>query len=141
MISWESSTFIARPAEEVFAYVADVRNDPNWHKDVHSATVIRGNGQLGDGTVFDVKGKVSGTEEIIAYEPPQKVVIKGADMGKLVPTDIRTIQPVEGGVRFTRHVDLEAGGFMGWMTKPMLGMITKRNDQFVQNLKQVLEGG
>jgi uncharacterized membrane protein len=41
MISWESSTFSARPAEEVFAYVADVRNDPNWHKDVNSATVIK----------------------------------------------------------------------------------------------------
>ena len=62
-------------------------------------------------------------------------------MGKMVPTDIRTIQPVEGGVRFTRHVELNAGGFMGWMTKLILGWITKRNDRFVQNLKQVLEGG
>jgi uncharacterized membrane protein len=62
MISWESSTFIARPAAEVFAYVADVRNDPNWHKDVHSATVVKGNGQLGEGTIFDVKARVSGTE-------------------------------------------------------------------------------
>jgi carbon monoxide dehydrogenase subunit G len=142
MISWESSTFIARAAEDVFAYVADVQNDPNWHKDVHSATVAaKGNGQLGEGTVFDVKGRVSGTEEIIAYEAPHKVVLKGGDMGKMVPTEIRTIQPVEGGVRFTRHVDLDAGGFMGWMSKRMLGMITKRNDQFVENLKRVLEGG
>jgi hypothetical protein len=44
-------------------------------------------------------------------------------------------------VRFTRHVDLDARGFMGWMTKRMLGMATKRNHQFVENLKQVLEGG
>lgn len=139
MISWESSTLIARPAEDVFAYVADVRNDPNWHKDVRSATVIKGNGQLGEGTVFDVKAKVSGTEEIVAYEAPQRVAFKGGDMGKMVPTDIRTIEPVEGGVRFTRHVDLDASGFMGWMTKRMLGMISKRNDQFVENLKQVLE--
>lgn len=141
MISWESSTFIARPAEEVFAYVADVRNDPNWHKDVHSATVVEGDGRIGQGTVFDVKAKVSGTEEIIAYEAPHKVVLKGGEMGKMVPTDIRTILSVDGGVRFTRHVDLEASGFMGWMTKRMLGMVTKRNDQFVENLKQVLEGG
>ena len=140
MISWESSTFIARPAEEVFAYVADVRNDPNWHKDVKSAAVIGGNSHGGVGTVFDVNARVSGTEEITTYEAPHKVVLKGSDMGKMVPTDIRTIQPVEGGVRFTRHVDLEASGFMGWMTKRMHGMITKRNDQFVQNLKHVLEG-
>ena len=139
MISWESSTFIAAPADEVFAYVADVRNDPNWHKDVHSATVADGNGRLGEGTVFDVKAKVSGTEEIIRYEAPHTVVLKGGHMGKLVPTDTRTVEQVEGGVRFTRHVDLEARGFMGWMTKRMLGTITKRNAQFVENLKRVLE--
>jgi carbon monoxide dehydrogenase subunit G len=141
MINYEGSTFIARPAEDVFAYVADVRNDQHWHKDVKSATVIKGDGQLAVGTVFDVKGMVSGTEEIITYEAPHKVVLKGGDMGKIVPTEIRTIQPVDGGVRFTRHVDLNAGGFMGWMTKRILGWITKRNDRFVQNLKHVLEGG
>ncbi len=140
MINYETSTFIARPAEEVFAYVADVRNDEHWHKDVKSATVIRGDGQPVVGAVFHVKGIVSGTEEIIALEAPHLVVLKGGDMGKIAPTEIRTIEPVEGGVRFTRHVDLEASGFMGWMTKRMLAMITKRNDQFVQNLKQVLEG-
>jgi len=141
MINWESSTFIARTAEEVFAYVADVRNDQHWHKDVKSATVITGGGPLAVGTVFDVKAKVSGTEEIIAYEAPHKVVLKGGDMGKMVPTDVRTIEPVDGGVRFTRHIDLDAGGFMGWMTNRMLGTVTKRNDRFVENLKQVLERG
>jgi hypothetical protein len=84
---------------------------------------------------------VSGTEEIIAYEAPHLVVFKGGDMGKIVPTDIRTIEPVDGGVQFTRHVDLDAGGFMGWLTNRMLGRVTKRNDQFVENLKQVLERG
>jgi hypothetical protein len=141
MITYESSTFIAKPAEEVFAYVADVRNDQHWHKDVKSATVSKGGGQLAVGTVFDVKGMVSGTEEIIAYEAPQKVVLKGGDMGKMVPIDIRTIEPVDGGVRFTRHIDLDAGGFMGWMTNRMLGWATQRNDRFVENLKRVLEGG
>ena len=141
MINYESTTFIARPAEQVFAYVADVRNDQRWHKDVKSATVITGDGQLAVGTVFDVKGMVSGTEEIIAYEAPHLVVLKGGDMGKIVPTDHRTIEPVDGGVQFTRHVDVDAGGFMGWMTNRMLGRVTKRNDQFVENLKQVLERG
>ena len=141
MINYESTTFIARPAEQVFAYVADVRNDQRWHKDVKSATVIKGGGQLAVGTVFDVKGMVSGTEEIIAYEAPHLVVLKGGDMGKMVPTDVRTIEPVDGGVRFTRHVDLDAGGFMGWLTNRMLGRVTKRNDQFVGNLKQILERG
>ncbi|MDX1660068.1 MAG: SRPBCC family protein [Nitriliruptorales bacterium] len=140
MTSWESSTFIARPAEEVFAYVADVRNDPHWHKDVKSATVIRGDDPVGKGTVFDVDAMVSGIEEIIEYDPPRRVVLKGGDMGKMEPTDIRTITPGDGGVTFTRRVELEASGFMGLMSKLMVGMARKRNDGFVENLKNVLEG-
>jgi hypothetical protein len=64
--------------------------------------VIKGTGRLSAGTVFDVKARVSGTEEIIAYEAPHKVVLKGGDMGKMVPTDIRTIRPVEGVWTSTR---------------------------------------
>jgi hypothetical protein len=141
MINYESSTFIARPAEEVFAYVADVRNDRHWHKDVASASVIRGDGHLAVGTVFDVKGMVSGTEEIITYEAPHLVGLRGGEMGKIVPTEIRTVESVDGGVRFTRHVDVDASGFMGWMTNRMRGWAAKRNAQFVENLKQVLERG
>jgi hypothetical protein len=141
MIDYESSTFIARRAEDVFAFVADVRNDRHWHTDVTWATISTGDDRPAVGTVFDVKGMVSGTEEIIACAAPHQVVLKGGDMGKLVPTDIRTIEPVDGGVRFTRHVDLDAGGFMGWMTRRMLGMVSRRNDRFVENLKQVLERG
>ena len=140
MISLESSTFIARPAQEVFDYIADVRNDPNWHTDVHKASVIGGGGSVQKGTVFDVKGMVSGTEEVIAYDAPHEVVLRGGDMGKIVPTDTRTVTPVDGGVKFTRHVEVEASGFMGYMMKMMAGMAGKRNDKFVESLKNVLEG-
>lgn len=140
MVTWESSTFIARSAQQVFDYIADVRNDPNWHTDIHEATVVRGNGSVQEGTVFDVKARVSGTEEIIGYDAPHKVVLRGGDMGKMVPTDTRTVTPVEGGVEFTRHVEVEASGFMGFMMKMMAGMAGKRNDKFVENLKNVLEG-
>lgn len=140
MVTWESSTFIARPAEEVFEYVADVRNDPSWHTDVHDARIIRGSDSVEKGTVFDVKARVSGTEEIIGYDAPHKVVLRGGDMGKVVPTDTRTVTPVDGGVEFTRHVAVEASGFMRFMTKMMAGMAGKRNDKFVENLKNVLAG-
>jgi uncharacterized protein YndB with AHSA1/START domain len=139
MIGWESSTFIARPAEEVFAYVADVRNDPAWHKDVKSATIVQGDGSLGKGTVFDVRARISGSEEIIEYEAPQRVVLRGGDMGRMLPVETRTVTPADGGVTFTRRVDLEASGFMGWMAKRMVGTARKRNDRFVDNLRNVFE--
>jgi uncharacterized protein YndB with AHSA1/START domain len=139
MIGWESSTFIARPAEEVFAYVADVRNDPAWHKDVKSATIVQGDGSLGKGTVFDVRARISGSEEIIEYEAPKRVVLRGGDMGRMLPVETRTVTPADGGVTFTRRVDLEASGFMGWMAKRMVGTARKRNDRFVDNLRNVFE--
>ena len=37
MISTESTESLARPAMEVFAFIADVRNDPRWHTDVLEA--------------------------------------------------------------------------------------------------------
>jgi hypothetical protein len=140
MIRLESSTFIGRSAEEVFDYIADVRNDSNWHTDVHEATIIDGNGSVREGTVFDVKGRVSGTEEVVGYDAPNKVVLRGGDMGKLVPTDTRTVTPVEGGVQFTRHLEVEASGIMNVIMKMMAGMAGKRNDKFVRNLNDVLEG-
>lgn len=140
MVTWESSTVIRRPAQEVFDYTADVRNDPNWHTDVNGATVIRGDGPVQEGTVFDVQARVSGIEEIVVYDAPHKVVLKGSDMGKMSPTDTRTVTPVDGGVEFTRHVQVEASGFMEFMMKMMAGMLARRNDTFVQNLKETLEG-
>lgn len=139
MVTWESSTIIRRPAQEVFDYTADVRNDPNWHTDVDAATVIRGDGSVQKGTVFDVKARVSGIEEIVVYDAPHKVVLKGSDMGKMSPIDTRTVVPVDGGVEFTRHVEVEASGLMGIMMKMTAGMAAKRNDKFVQKLKNTLE--
>ena len=68
----EEEISIARPPGEVFAYIADVRNDPSWHTDVlevRSSTDV-----VGPGTVFDVKVKPSmgvseGTMTVSRFEP------------------------------------------------------------------------
>lgn len=38
----ENTTTIARPGAEVFAFVSDVRNDPQWHNDVLEAQLPEG---------------------------------------------------------------------------------------------------
>ena len=42
MLSTEGTQSIVRPAAEVFAFIADVRNDPRWHTDVLEARLIEG---------------------------------------------------------------------------------------------------
>lgn len=140
MVTWQSSTFIARSPRDVFEYVADVRNDPNWHTDVNEARIIRENGSVEEGTVFEVRARMSGTLEVVVYDAPHEVVLESGDMGKMAVTDTRTVTPVEDGVQVTRRVDAEATGLMGLVMKMMVGMAAKRNDRFVQNLREVLEG-
>ena len=88
MISTECTESLARPAAEVFAFIADVRNDPTWHTDV--LEVRSSTDAVGMGTVFDVKVKPSmgvseGTMTVTRFEPGRLVEYQGR-MGKMAPT-------------------------------------------------------
>jgi uncharacterized protein YndB with AHSA1/START domain len=77
MIEARGSTDIARPIEEVFAYVADARNEPKWlpgTKEVEKTTP----GDVGVGTRFEGTyaraGKV--TLEVVRHEPPHRLTFR-----------------------------------------------------------------
>jgi uncharacterized protein YndB with AHSA1/START domain len=89
MISAESTTSIARPADEVFAFVSDVRNDPRWHTDILEARLTEGV-SIGAGSTFAIRfkpfmGQSEGTMTVFEYEQPRRVVLRGR-MGKMAPT-------------------------------------------------------
>jgi carbon monoxide dehydrogenase subunit G len=137
----ERSTFIARRPGEVFAHVADVRNDPTWHTDVlevESSTDV-----VGMGTVFTVKVKPSmgvseGTMTVSQLEPGTLIRFDGR-MGKMQPKVTNICEPEGQGTRFTRRVEIEPNGLMRAMTPLMKRMIGRSNDGFLVNLKQYLE--
>ncbi|MGH2710896.1 MAG: SRPBCC family protein [Actinomycetota bacterium] len=141
MISVESSVTIARRVEDVFAFVTDTTNDPQWHKDVIQATKIS-EGPIGRGTTFTVvvkfMGKKEGRWEIVEFEPNRKEVIK-VTAKPLSPTLTYRFEQANGGTLFTRHIDLEPTGFFKIMKGMMRGMMEKRNAGFLANLKGVLE--
>lgn len=137
----ERSISIARPPEEVFSYIADVRNDPTWHTDVlevHSSTDV-----IGMGTVFNVKVKPSmgvseGTMTVSRFEPGTLIEFHGR-MGKMEPTVTNICEPDAQGTRVTRRVEIEPPGIMRMMTPLMTRMIGKSNEGFLVNLKRLLE--
>jgi uncharacterized protein YndB with AHSA1/START domain len=142
MITAESSTSIARPAAEVFEFVSDLRNDPQWHTDILEARPA-GEGTIGQGTTFAIRlkpfmGQSEGTVTVSEYEPPRRLVLRG-QMGKIAPTIILTVDPQAEGSRFTRRVEVQPPGIMRLMAPFMGGMFRKRNAGFVANLKRVLE--
>jgi len=142
MMSTETSLEIARAPQDVFNFVADVRNDPQWHTDILEAT-LSDDRPVGAGSTFAIKfkpfmGQSEGTTTVASYEPPHRVVMTGR-MGKMAPTITLTVEPEGAGSRFTRRVEMHAPGLLRIMAPFMGGWMRKHNAGFLVNLKQVLE--
>lgn len=142
MIRAESTTSIARPTDEIFAFVSDLRNDPRWHTDILEARLAEG-GTVGPGSTFAIRfkpfmGQSEGTVTVSEYEPPSRVVLRGR-MGKMAPTITLTVEPEGEGSRFTRRVEMQPPGLLRLLAPIMGGMFRKQNAGFVANLKRVLE--
>jgi uncharacterized protein YndB with AHSA1/START domain len=138
----ESAESIARPPADVFAYVSDVRNDPNWHTDILEAGWTD-EGARTAGAKFWTKfkpfmGLSEGPGVVSAYEAPHRFVIE-EEMGKLGPTTIYTVDADGAGSRITPRIEMAPVGLLRVMAPLMGGMMRKRNAGFLANLKRVLE--
>jgi carbon monoxide dehydrogenase subunit G len=137
----ERQVSISRPPTEVFAYVADVRNDPSWHTDVLEVTSSTDGVEVG--TEFHVKVKPSmgvseGTMTVSRLEPGRLIEFHG-QMGRMAPTVTNICEPEANGTRLIRRVDLELSGIMRLMGPMASRKIGKSNEGFLANLKRQLE--
>jgi carbon monoxide dehydrogenase subunit G len=138
----ERKISIARPPAEILSYVADVRNDPSWHTDV--LEVSSSTDLVGMGTVFDVKVKPSmgvseGTMTVSRFEPGRMIEFRGR-MGRMAPIVTIICEPEGQGTRVTRRVEMDPPGIMRVMSPLIERKIAKDNEQFLANLKRLLEG-
>ena len=142
MVDRSDSIVIDRPIEEVFAYVADVTNDPAWHTDILEARKTT-EGPVGMGTTWHTRFKPSmgiseADMEVVSFEPNRLLAMKG-EVGPMHPTLTYRLEPTAGGTRFTRRVQIKVSGWMTVM-QPLIGMmLPKQNKGFLANLKRVLE--
>ena len=142
MVTSAASVVVARPADEVFRYVADLRNEPSWHDDV--ASVPTGSdpvpvvGKTYALTFKPFMGKTDGTFTALEVEPGARVVYR-ADFAGLHPQITYTVESSPDGTRFTRAVEMRPSGFKILMTPMMAFMVPRHNKHFVQNLKHALE--
>lgn len=144
MVTSSESTVVRRTPDEVFAYVADLRNEPTWHVDIDSVPADTDSVPT-VGKTYPLKfkpfmGKTEGTFTALEVEPGSRIVYR-ADLAGLQPRITYTVEPAgEGGARFTRSVEMRPGGLKVLMTPMMAFMVPRRNRVFVQNLKRTLEG-
>ena len=137
----ERNISVARPPSDVFAFVSDIRHDPEWHTDV--LEVSSSTDTVGMGTVFNVRVKPSmgvseGTMTVSKFEPGRLVEFQGR-MGKMAPVVTNIVEPEGQGSRVTRRVELEPPGPMKLRSPMIKMMIGKSNNGFLANLKRVLE--
>jgi hypothetical protein len=142
MVKSAESVVVVRKADEVFRYVADLRNEPSWHVDIASVPPETDPVPV-VGRTYALKfkpfmGKTDGTFTALEVELGARVVYL-ADFAGLQPRITYTVEPAGESTRFTRAVELRPSGLKVLMTPMMAFMVPRRNKVFVQNLKRALE--
>jgi uncharacterized protein YndB with AHSA1/START domain len=141
----ESSVVISRPVEEVFEFVTNPENDPQWQSAILESKRTSA-GPLGVGTTEAGVGKIIGrriewTGEVTEYEPNKKVkyLVTG---GPLTAEQTVTFEPVEGGTKFTLGLDPigeDASGFFRLAEPIVIRMLQRDIETDAANLKDLLE--
>lgn len=143
MIDVTVDTSVERPIDEVFAFVADMENEPRWHTDIVEAERLT-HGEVGEGTTYRVQFRSQpmsppeGTVEIVEFEPNHRIVSR-SDMGDMKPELTHVFEEADGGTKVTRRIQIETSGFMTLVSPVMKVMVRRRNVQFLDNLKRLLE--
>lgn len=142
MVRSAESVVIRRTPEDVFAYVADLRNEPNWHVDIDSVDAatdpVPSVGRTYPLRFKPFMGKTDGQFTALDVTPGEQLVYRG-DFAGLQPLITYKVEPAPEGAKFTRSVDMRPRGLGMLMAPAMAFMVPRRNKVFVQNLKAVLE--
>ena len=136
----ETSVVIARPPQEVFAYLTDLRNAKEWSTELVD---VMYDGELAEGTTGSDTRKM-GRKEIVmpwrvtSFDSPNRLVI--AYERPFPMTAEFSFQAREGGTRVTCATQLRPRGF--WrLLAPVLAWEGKKTDEIQFNkVKAILEG-
>lgn len=145
MIRNSNSIEIARPAEEVFAFVTEFPHDPKWQRGKKSCKWTSG-GELSVGATYEQHARFMGKDvwqnfTVLEVDAPRRVRYETKE-GSFPLTVTRTVEDVGGGrSRFTETVEGDAGRFFN-MAAPLLQPIVKRSiRRDFAELKKLLESG
>lgn len=109
---FSNTVTIRRPPSEVFAYLADPANIPNWNYAITSTQQVT-SGPVGVGTRLRQTRSIPrpGVEELEVTEfvPDRRLAFHG-DVGPLTGTLVYEAEAVPEGTRLTNSADLEGRG-------------------------------
>lgn len=136
---------IARPQDEVFAYVTDPTHFPDWQADVVKVETQEGY-RPAVGARFTTTRRVGGaertmTQEVTELSQPRRWVVEGVD-GPIRPNASITVEPLDAErSRVTFTLDF-AGHGVGVALAPMVRRLAAKGaPSSYASLKRLLEGG
>ena len=139
----EHEIVIERPVGEVFAYVAEPANAPEWQSGVLSTTKTTGEpmraGVRWDETRAFLGRRVHGTLEATEYEPDRRFALRSVSGG--VPIEIRHLfEPFDGGTRVRILAEGDPGRFGRLGGRFVRRAAERQLKGDFARLKRVLEG-
>jgi uncharacterized membrane protein len=137
-----ASIEIARPPEDVFAYIDDLSRHGEWQAQIREVHVLT-DPPTRVGSRAREKREVPGgvreiTYEITAHDPPRSASFRGVD-GPVRPIGTVKVAPADGGSRVTIELEFEGHG-LGKMLLPLVRKQARKElPANQQRLKERLE--
>ena len=140
MIRAETELTIRRDAAHVFAYFADLRNEPQWNRGHVREVVMTTPEPIGLGTAFEGNhtGFGKATWRVAEFAPPTQITIEG-EVGSGTYRYVGRLRALAGATVFRGRVEWEPGG--PWrMFGPLLTLLLKvQARRSFHNLRTELE--
>ena len=144
MFTIETSIEIRRPVEAVFAFVSDLRNEPQWRKTVTVKEFrVTPDGPPAVGTQVTKVGsflgvKLEATNEITALEHNRSLSFKGTSGPASMEGTFR-FEAVGEGTRLSGTFQVEPGGLFKMAGPLFASQARKQMEADLQRLKELLE--
>ncbi len=144
MLTWEHSIFINRPQQEVWDFLSNPANEPQWQSGTESAEWTS-EGPPGVGSTQRGLGKILGRKmdfpiEVTAWDPPNELG-RITVSGPIQAESTIKLEPREDGTQLSVRYQGESKGFFK-IAEGLVGKQTKKQvDADLDTLKQLLEEG
>lgn len=144
MVWIQGEVEIERPIGEVFAFVADERNEPRYNADMLHVRK-RTSGPIGVGTSWKVElashGRITPmTIDVVDFDPPHRLV-SHTSIAAMEIDGALTFEPTERGTRMQWEWSLQPRGARRFAWPIVRRMGARQERRIWTNLKALLESG
>jgi hypothetical protein len=141
-MEFENIVTIRRPAQDVFAFLADFENVPRWNHAIESTTKTSP-GPVGVGSTYrQIRSEPKRSEEgfeVTVFEPTRRLTVHG-EIGPFHARVEYVLEPMEGATRITNGVELEPASAVSKFIAPLASSRVKAAvAENLETLKEILE--